>query len=130
MNPLKHAISAVIAAALSFNCTNTFAAQTAASAGGSTATQGEGKASAHEALERFKAALKQLDLSDKQKESIKSIVEQAHSRLEAMKGDKEPQGTRREIIEQARKEIVAQLTQPQKTKLHEILKADKAQANG
>jgi hypothetical protein len=47
-----------------------------------------------------------------------------------MKGDKEPKGTRREIIEQARKEIVAQLTQPQKTKLHEILKADKAQANG
>ncbi len=98
-----------------------FAAETTAPS-----TPGAAQAKRREAFERFKAALEQLDLSDQQKESIKSIVAAAKAKLEALKGEKGERGERRQIIEQARKDIVAQLTEEQQKKLREILASDRA----
>jgi len=89
-------------------------------------TQGSGER--REAFERFKAALEQLDLTPEQKEKIKAIVAQAKEKLEALKGQTVEQGERRQILQEARKEIVAQLTPEQKKKLREILESDKSES--
>jgi Spy/CpxP family protein refolding chaperone len=89
-------------------------------------TQGSGQR--REALERFKAALEQLDLTQAQKEKIKSIFFEAKEKLEALKSQTVEQGERRQIIEAARKDIVAQLTLEQKKKLREIMESDKSKS--
>jgi Spy/CpxP family protein refolding chaperone len=89
-------------------------------------TQGSG--THREAFERLRAALKQLDLDAQQKEKIKSILSDARTKLEALKSDTSATGQRREIIMNARKDIIAQLTSEQKKKLREILQSDKSES--
>ncbi len=95
----------------------------------SPATQGAASANRREAFERFKAALEQLDLTAQQKSSIKSIVTEAKSKLEALKGEQGEQAQRREIIKQAVKDILAQLTPEQRKQLRQILASDRANSS-
>jgi Spy/CpxP family protein refolding chaperone len=79
-----------------------------------------------EVLQRFKAAVGQLDLTAEQKEKIKSILEGARTKLQALKGQTDARTQAREIIQQARKDILAVLDETQKAKLKEILAKDRA----
>jgi len=106
--------------------TQTFAASSADTS--PPTTQGAGKEKRGEALERFKSALEQINLSADQKEKIKAIFTRARSKLQAVKGESGPKGEAREILQQARKEIIAVLDEPQRAKLKEILQNDRAQA--
>jgi Spy/CpxP family protein refolding chaperone len=103
-----------------------FAAQTTGSA--SPTTQGQGKEKLHQALERLRAALTQLDLTTPQKQQIKSIFTETRSKLQALKGEKTAKGEGREIVQQARKDIIAMLDDGQKAKLKQILGNGKAGA--
>jgi len=91
----------------------------------SPAAQGQAGAKARQALVRFKAALAQLDLGDRQIERIKAVVSEATAKLESLKGEKGERGERREIVQKARREIVVELDERQKAKLKEILGHDK-----
>jgi Spy/CpxP family protein refolding chaperone len=78
-----------------------------------------------EAFEKFKAALEQLNLTPDQKTQIKSIVKNARAQLKALKGQTGDQSQRREIIKQAREQIIALLTPAQKAQLKQILKSER-----
>ena len=91
-------------------------------------TQGQGGGRRGEALERFRAALEQLDLSPQQKTQIKSILTEARTKLQALKGQSDARTQARPIIQQALKDIMAALDDTQKAKLKEILEKDRAQA--
>jgi Spy/CpxP family protein refolding chaperone len=79
-----------------------------------------------EVLQRIKAALAQLDLSAEQKTKIKSIFQDARTKLKALKGQTDAKTQAREVIQQARKNILAVLDDAQKAKLKEILAKDRA----
>ena len=80
-----------------------------------------------EVLEHFKAALEQLDLTTDQKEKIKTIVSDARTKLQALKGESDGKGQAREILQKARQDVMAVLTPEQKQKLKEILQKDRSQ---
>jgi Spy/CpxP family protein refolding chaperone len=79
-----------------------------------------------EVLQRIKSALAQLDLTAEQKTKIKSIFEEARTKLKALKGQSDAKTQAKDIIQQARKDILAQLSDEQKAKLKEILSKNRA----
>ncbi len=105
------------------------AAKTFADSDNTTATtQPDQKEKRGEALERFKSALEQLDLTAEQKEKIKSIMTEARSKLEALKGQADAREQAKPILQKVRQDIAAVLTPEQKAKLREILKNDRTQS--
>ena len=80
-----------------------------------------------EAMERFRSALEQVDLTAEQKDKIKTIMSDARSKMQALKGESDAKSEARTILQKARQDVLAVLTPEQKAKLKEILQKDRSQ---
>ena len=94
-----------------------FAADSSDNAAPTTQSDASGKRG--EALQRFKSALEQLNLTDDQKEKIKTIMSDAKAKLLALKGDADAKTQARDILMKTRQDIMAVLDATQKAKLRE-----------